>query len=254
MSPLLIAGLVLAALFLLILIGYASQLMEKRSLEKARLRADLKERMKRCSELNASLPGQLMSPALKRLLYKIELNAGERMQALEKPQRQPSERLQALHEILRQGEEVPVENPPAHLVTEEQTKAAREMLESVHAQIIHATKENTITRDEARHWTKEIKKMLVMLYIDYFNAMGAQALQQRQFQKARLAFERGVQYIRKQPDAAQYSTQLRQLQERIALADSQAQGQQPTEPEVSELSEGMKSFSDDDLWKKKNIY
>ncbi|TBU98252.1 hypothetical protein [Stutzerimonas kirkiae] len=253
MSTLLIAGLVLAALFLLLLIGYASQLVEKRGLEKARLRADLKERVKRCSELNANLPGQLMSPALKRLLYKIELGACQRLQALEKSPPQLTERIQALDELLRQGEEVPVENPPAHLSTEQHAKAAREMLENVHAQIVHAAKDGVIPRDAARHWTKEIKKMLVLLYIDYFNAMGTMALQQGQYQKARLAFERGVQYVRKQPDAAQYSAQLRQLQERIGLADSQVQKRQPTQTEDSELSEGMKSFSDDD-WKKKNIY
>jgi hypothetical protein len=71
-----------------------------------------------------------------------------------------------------------------------------------------AAQEGFLATNEAKHWVKEIRHILVLLHIEFFNNLGQQALQQNQPGQARLAFERGVQYLRKQPEPKQYEEQL----------------------------------------------
>ena len=69
-----------------------------------------------------------------------------------------------------------------------------------------------------------------------------------------LAFERGVQYLRKQPDPTPYQTQLRRFEEQLARANAMVlNNSAPIAEEPSQLTEGLKGLEDDD-WKKKNIY
>ena len=84
--------------------------------------------------------------------------------------------------------------------------------------------------------------------------LGQAALQQKQPGQARLAFERGVQYLRKQPEPAQYQAQLKRFEEQLARANAMVLNNSAPSAEVSsELTEGLKNLGDDD-WKKKNIY
>ena len=59
--------------------------------------------------------------------------------------------------------------------------------------------------------------MLAILHIEFFTNLGKQALQQNQPQRARLAFERGVQHIRRQPAPAPYQAQLKQLEALLSM-------------------------------------
>ena len=96
--------------------------------------------------------------------------------------------------------------------------------------------------------------MLVQLHFEFFSNLGQQSLQQNHPGQARLAFERGVQYLRKQPDPARYQAQLQQLEQQLARANAVVlEKVKPTPDETSELTEGLKSIEEDD-WKKKNIY
>jgi len=63
-----ITGLILAGLLVLVIIVYSIQIVEKGNLEKARKRAELTDRCRRCADLSDGLPGQMMTPALKLLL------------------------------------------------------------------------------------------------------------------------------------------------------------------------------------------
>lgn len=255
MSPVMIAALVIGGVLLLIAIGYINQVVERHKLEKARLKAELNDRRRRCQQLSDSFPGQLMTPALKQLLTRLELDAGEKLLPLDKTDDALQSRLQTLRAEREKGESVEVRNAPCQIVTEAQAKEIRFMLEDLHAQVVRGAKDGVLKQDEAKQWLREIQRLLVKLHIDYFNNLGKQALQQNLPQRARLAFERAVNYIRKQPKPVEYQSQLRQLEAALAHAEALVLRQgtpQPTEPSI--LAEGMKSFDDDDLWKKNNVY
>lgn len=255
MSPLMITGLILAGVFLLVIIVYTIQIVEKHNLEKARKRADLNDRCRRCADLSDGLPGQMMTPALKLLLTRLELSLSERLQPLDKGNDKLAARIQTLRAEVAKGEAIEVPNPPRQILTEVQAKEARFMLEDLHAQIVRATRERLLQQAEAKHWIQDIQRMLAILHIEFFASLGRQALQQNLPQRARLAFERGIQHIRKQPSPAAYQAQFKQLQALLEHANTLVlQNQRPQAEEPSELAEGMSAFDDDDLWKKKNIY
>ncbi|MGU0673785.1 hypothetical protein ACSER5_13685, partial [Pseudomonas aeruginosa] len=74
MSPLLITALIIGGIALLIAIGYINHVVENSKLEKARLKAELNDRVRRCAQISESLPGQFVSPSLKLLMSQIELS------------------------------------------------------------------------------------------------------------------------------------------------------------------------------------
>lgn len=255
MSPLMITGLILAGLLVLVIIVYSIQIVEKGNLEKARKRAELTDRCRRCADLSDGLPGQMMTPALKLLLTRLELALSERLQPLDKGNDKLAARLQTLRADVAKGEAIEVRNPPRQILTEAQAKESRFMLEDLHAQIVRATKEGLLEQGEAKRWVQDIQRMLAILHIEFFTNLGKQALQQNQPQRARLAFERGVQHIRRQPAPAPYQAQLKQLEALLEHANALVlKNEVPKADESSELAEGMKAFDDDDLWKKNNVY
>lgn len=255
MSPLMITGLILAGVFLLVTIVYTIQIVEKSNLEKARKRADLNDRCRRCANLSDGLPGQMMTPALKLLLTRLELNLSERLLPLDKGNDKLSARIQALSSEAAKGEAIQISNPPRQILTEAQAKESRFMLEDLHAQIVRATKEGLLQQAEAKRWAQDIQRMLAILHIEYFTGLGRLALQQNQPQRARLAFERGIQHIRRQPAPAPYQAQLKQLEALLEHSNALVlKHERPSADEPSELAEGMKAFDDEDLWKKKNVY
>ncbi|WP_226687159.1 hypothetical protein [Stutzerimonas stutzeri] len=250
-----ITGLILAGVFLLVGIVYTIQIVEKGNLEKARKRADLTDRCRRCAELSDGLPGQMMTPALKLLLTRIELALSERLRPLDKGNDKLSGRMQTLQVELAKGEAIEVRNAPRQIVTEAQAKESRFMLEDLHAQIVRATKDGLLDQAEAKRWVQDIQRMLAILHIEFFTGLGKLALQQNQPQRARLAFERGIQHIRRQPAPAPYQNQLKQLEALLAHADALVlRNEVPKTDEPNELTEGMKTFDDEDLWKKNNVY
>lgn len=108
--------------------------------------------------------------------------------------------------------------------------------------------------NEAKHWNKEIQHMLCLLHIDFFNNLGQQALQKSLPGQARLAFERGVQYLRKQPEPGKYQAQLAQLENHLNRANAMVlETSKPAENEINQLTEGLKDLDEEDSWKKKSF-
>nr|WP_279577206.1 hypothetical protein [Pseudomonas sp. LA21] len=246
---------VLVGIALVIAIGYINHSVENRKLERARQKADLLDRSRRCSDISESMPGQFMSPALKLLLGRIELALGERLLAVDKQNTQIKERIAELRPLIAQGESIPVRNAPQPIVTEAKAKDVRFLFEALHAQITRCAQDGLLPRNEAQQWVKEIRHLLTLLHIEFFGNLGQQALQQGQPGQARLAFERGVQYLHKQQDAGRYQAQLQQLENQLARANAMVlENAQPVADENSALNEGLKALDDDDLWKKKNLY
>lgn len=253
-TPLLITLLIVAGIALLIVIGYLNNVVESNKLERARLKIELADRLRRCGEITETFPGQLMTPALKLLLTRLELNLNQRQLNLDKHNRELQARISELQGLIAKGDGIPVNNPPGPIQTEARAKDVRFLLEALHSQVVRASQEGFLPTNEAKYWVKEIRHILVLLHIEFFNNLGQHALQQNQPGQARLAFERGVQYLRKQPDPVQYREQLDYMDKLLARANAMVLSQnQPTENEVNELTEGLKSDTEED-WKKKVIY
>lgn len=255
MTPLMITLLVLAGIAILIAIGYMNHVVENNKLERARTRVELNDRLRRCGEITETFPGQLMSPALKLLLTRLELNVNQRLLGLDKSNAALKARITELGALVAQGESIPVNNPPTPIQTEAKAKDVRFLLEALHGQVTRAAQDGFLPANEAKHWIREIRHILVLLHIEFFNNLGQHALQQGQPGQARLAFERGVQYLRKQPEPVVYSAQLQLLEKQLARANSMVLTHiQPTDDDVNELTEGLKVVDADADWKKKAIY
>ena len=254
MSPIVITALIVAGIVLLFIIAYINHMVENSKLEKARIKADLNDRMRRSRDIAESMPGQLMTPALKLLLSRLELQSGERLLQLDKNNGNLRTRLTELRELIAKGDGIPVNNPPQHIANEAKAKDIRFLLENLHNQITRATQDGLVQANEAKRWAGEIRHMLVQLHVEFFSTLGQNFMQQGQPGQARLAYERGVQYLRKQPSTERYKAQLQKLEQQLARADAVVlEKAKPEETETSELTEGLKSL-DEDGWKKKNIY
>ena len=255
MTPTMIALLVVIVIALLIAIVYMNHVVENNKLEKARLKVEFNDRIRRCSQVNETFPGQLMSPALKLLLTRLELNATQRLLLLEKSSKPLKAQVDELKGLIAKGESIPVNNPPNPVLTEAKAKDVRFLLETLHDQIARATKDGFLQPNEAKQWIKEIRRLLVVLHIEFFNNLGKLALQKNQPGQARLAYERAVQYLRKQPVPAMYNAQIKDFEAQLARANAQVLSSlEPTTGEVNELTEGLKTDEADGDWKKKAIY
>ena len=254
MSPIVITLLIVTGLVILVAIGYINHMVENSKLEKARLRADLNDRVRRSRDVSDNLPGQLMTPALKLLLSRFELLFSDRLLPLDKANSALRTRIAELRELVNKNELIPINNPPQPIQTEAKAKEVRFILENLNSQISRATQDGLMQVNEAKHWNKEIQHMLTLLHIDFFNSLGQQALQKEQPGQARLAFERGVQYLRKQPEPGKYQAQLAQMENQLNRANALVlEDTKPVADEVNQLTEGLKTLDDDDSWKKKSF-
>jgi cell division septum initiation protein DivIVA len=246
---------VVAGIALLIAIGYLNHVAENGKVEKARAKVELSDRLRRCSEISETFPGQLMSPALKLLLARLELNVVQRMLALEKTNSQLKQRIAELEEQVALGDRIPVNNPVSPIQTEAKAKDVRFLLEALHGQVTRAAHDGFLQTSEAKHWIREIRTILVSLHIEFFNNLGQAALAQEQPGQARLAFERGVQYLRNQPDPVTYQQQLAAMEKQLARANSMVLTNiAPTDDDDNALTEGLKADESESEWKKKVIY
>ncbi|WP_276489318.1 hypothetical protein [Ectopseudomonas mendocina] len=235
------------------LIAYANQAVENNKLEKARQRADLLDRIRRCQNISERMPGQLMTPQLKLLLSKLQLQLNERLLPLDKKNTELQSEIATLKTEVAKGESIAVKNPPQPIANEAKAKDIRFLLENLHALITGSVQNGLLPANEGKHWLKQIRQMLVQVHIEFFSTLGQTALQQNHPGQARLAFERGVQYLRKQPDPVPYQAQLKRFEEQLARANALVLNRNvPSADEPSQLTEGLKDLEDD--WKKKNIY
>ena len=134
LTPSMIALLVVAGIALLIAIVYINHVVENNKLEKARLKVELNDRVRRCSEVNETFPGQLMSPALKLLITRLELNALQRLLLLNKSSADLKAQVAELTGLIGKGESIPVNNPPNPIMSEAKAKDVRFLLETLHGQ------------------------------------------------------------------------------------------------------------------------
>ena len=254
MSSVLIVSSIVAGLFVLMVIVYANHMLEASKLEKARQRADLSDRIKRCGSLAETLPGQFAPASLKLLLARIRLSLAQRLLPLEKQNDELSKLIAELKTVVEAGESAIASNPPQPMASEAKVKDLRFQFEALHGQLGRAAQDGLITQAEAKRWVQEIRKMLVLSNSELFENAGRLALQQKQPRQARLAFERGLQYLRKQPDQTQYKPQIERLHEMLESTEQMVRAlDEPQTEAASELTEGLDAINEDGR-KKKNMY
>src|SRR5450830_755682 len=100
--------LVIAGIVILIAIGYMNHAVENNKLEKQRTVIELNDRLRRCGEITETFPGQLMTPALKLLLTRLELNVNQRLLHLNKTSAPLKARIAELNALVAQGESIPI--------------------------------------------------------------------------------------------------------------------------------------------------
>ncbi|WP_277052750.1 hypothetical protein [Zestomonas thermotolerans] len=254
MSPVVITLLVVGGIAILLAIGYINSLIESRNLERARRKAELGDLIKRCARLSEGLPGQFMSGPLKLLLARLELLDCEHLLPLDKQNTALRERIEELRRLIAQGEAIAVPNAPQKIFNEAKAKEIRYQLDDLHAQIGRAARAGLLGTQEAKRWVQQIRDMLVRTHLELFNNLGQAALQQNRPGQARLAFERGVQYLRKLADPTPYEAELKRLEVQLEQANALVLDRlKPGAGDPSELTEALKTLEDDD-WKKKQIY
>lgn len=256
MSSTIIITLVIAGIVLLLSLGYLNNVLEKNTLNKARRKAELIDRQRRCATLSESLPGQLVSVELKQLLNRIELKLSDELIALDPKNAACKARADQLRELIGQGQALPVTNTPLAIASETQIKDVRFQLESLQAQIVRAAEEKVISAVEGKKWLSQVRHMLVSVYIDYFNAIGGDFLAQKRANQARLVFERAVQFLKKQKNPAPYQQALAEFEELLVQAQSlSAEQTQPNAGQDNELITAVAQEDEDEAqWKKKQMY
>lgn len=254
MSPLVITLFVVIGILALGFIVYISHALEKAKLEKARLKADLIDRIKRCDRLVVQLPGQFLNLELKGVLQRIQLHYLEQLARIDRSDPNIQNQINALRNPLDANR---LENAVVKVRNDEIAKGLRFQLEGLNAQIVHAGQQNILTRSEAVKWTNEVRKMLISLNLELFHSVGANALRLKQGGQAKLAFERGLQYLAKLPERDQYHDERRKLEEQLAVADKLVVHQMSNGGNVAtELTSGIESLEkeEEEQWKRKSLY
>ncbi|HKM37418.1 MAG TPA: hypothetical protein VJY83_07270 [Thiopseudomonas sp.] len=256
MSSVTIVVLIAGGVFILLFLGYLNNLIEKSTIDKARRKADLIDRQRRCSILSETLPGQLATVELKQLLHRIELHVINELAKVDASNIVCRGRSDDLQQMIAQGAALTVNNPLVVMTSDAQIKDVRFQLESLQAQIIRAVEEKAIPTAEGRQWIGQIRHMLVTVYIDYFNTLGRQFLENNRANQARLVFERAIQFLKKQKNPEPYKQALIEFstflaQAKIVLAEQS----RPNTDQQSELTTAVTQENEDDAdWKKKQIY
>ena len=145
MSSTIIITLVVAGIVLLLSLGYLNNVLEKNTLNKARRKAELIDRQRRCATLSETLPGQLVNVELKQLLNRIELKLSDELIVLDPKNAACKARADQLRELIGQGQALPVTNTPLAIASETQIKDVRFQLECLQAQIVRAAEGKVIS-------------------------------------------------------------------------------------------------------------
>ncbi|MFF7710651.1 hypothetical protein [Pseudomonas sp. NPDC007930] len=257
MTPMMITLLIIAGAAILIAIGFLNNVVEANKVTRTRTRHELADRLRRLADITETFPGQLMAPDLKLLLYRLELHMCKKLLPLDKSNPALKERVPELEALVAQGDELEVSNAPNPIQTEERAKQVSYQLEVIHHQLIRATQEGMLGPGESRHWVGQIRHVLVLLHIEFFNNLGQQAFQEGEPGHARLAFERGVQYLKKQPEPSVYNEQLLYLEKLLARANDMVMNNiRHHQDDASALTEGLAEETAEEKaeWKKRAIY
>ncbi|GGM15968.1 hypothetical protein ACFQDN_26580 [Pseudomonas asuensis] len=255
MSTSALALMFVSCILLFMFMAYVDQVADRYQLDKARLRADLNDRIFRIGTLSESFPAQFMTPELKQLLIRLELNLIQRIARLEKPTEALTERESLLQEQEKLGIEISIDNQPCPLSSEAAFKAVNFQLETLNSQIHRAVQDGLLTKADASNWFKSIRHWLTQSNLEMFDNMAAQALESDQPRLAKRAYERGLQYIRNQSDQTAFQSQREAFEKGMELAEETIAKQTEAEQQLKATPlEEKTPEPEGSQWKKKPLY
>lgn len=254
MSPLLIGVLVAGGILLLLSIGFINHSLERAKLERARLTAELNARIKVCQNTSSQLPGQFMSPELKKLLLSYEAHLLGKLVRADRKNQRAQQQMDALRTALAQAD-IPVDNAPLKIDNPITAKEVRSQLENVRQLLTQAHQEGLLDKASLQQWTTQIRQQLIALALDMFQVVAQQAMRDRKPRVAKLQYERAIAYLQNlnSPAHAQELERYKQLMKMAEIAVVRAEQANPDEN--NELSAGLQELEQsDDSWKKKAVY
>lgn len=252
-SPLLIGSLVAGGLLLLIMIGIVSHGLERARIQRARLTAEMRARVRLVDNIEQQIPAKVFTPELQQLLLRIRLHLLEQWLRSDRGNADATRQLALTREQLNNPS--PLTRTDADITNEAQAKEIRLRLEDLHKLIGQAHTDGVIDKNERQKWTAHIRKALISNAIDMFQSLAQQAMQQGKPRMAKLQYERAIAYLQKQnnPTFADLINQFKakhQHAERLTIEHEQAQDTGNTE-----LSAGVSELqAEDEAWKKKAVY
>lgn len=254
MSPLLIVSLVAGGILVLLGIGFINHSLERTKLERARLTAELGARIKVTQSLAAQLPGQFMSPDLKKLLITYEAHLLEKLLRVDRKNQRAQQALNSARELLAQPD-MPVDNAPVKVDNPIKAKDVRLQLENLHHLLNQVHRDGLLDKNALQQWSTLINQQLVATALDMFQIVAEQAMRDRKPRVAKLQYERAIAYLTQLNNPA-HSQQLERYRQLLKMAElATIRSEQAQTDDTNELSAGLQELEqNDDAWKKKAVY
>jgi hypothetical protein len=256
MSTTALALMFVSCILLFLFMAYVDQVADRYQLDKARLRADLNDRIYRIGTLSETFPNQFMTPELKQLLIRLELSLIRRLNALQKQTEALTEREALLLDLEKHGLDITIDNPPCPVINEAVFKDVNFQLETLNGQVHRAVQDGLLTKADASGWFKSVRYWLALSNLDMFEAMAHQALESNQPRLAKRACERALQYIRNQSDQGAFESQRESFEKGMAEAEKMIEKQVEAESNVptSPAEKPAPESKEESEWKKKQVY
>lgn len=252
MSTTLIVALVIGGLAIVLGIGFFSQAMERARLERARTLAELQARLNHCHGISNGLPGQYMSPELKRLLLEVEARLLERLIRLEPGNTRYASQLKEVRQQQGKGEPQ-VRNVPLTIADEAAAQSVRRQLADLLQLLEQARVERMLDDQGFMRWSQQIGAYQAETTLNMYRSLADAAMRAGKPRVAKLQYERAVAYLTKHPERDN-SGQMAVFRQLLIQAEQTATRMEQGAPGTA-LSEGVQELEEDDqAWRKKALY
>lgn len=252
MSTMLIVALVVGGLMIVIGLGFFSQALERARLERARTLAELQARWSHCHSINSSLPGQFMSPELKTLLLKVEVNLLERLLKLDSRNTRHPVLLSELRQQLAEGAPK-VSNAVLSISNDAAAQTVRRQLADLLQLLEQARADGVMDNQAFLRWRQQIRAYQTETTLNMYRTLAEQAMGGGKPRVAKLQYERAVAYLTKHPSSA-HADQMAIFRQLLIQAEQAAVRMEQGAPGTA-LSEGVQALEEDDqAWRKKALY
>lgn len=254
MSPLLIGILVAGGVVILLGIGFINHSLERAKLERARLTAELNARIKVCRATNSQLPGQFMSPELKKILISYEAHLLAKLVRVDRKNQRAQEQLDANRTLLAQTD-IAVDNAPLKIDNPQTAKEVRSQLENVRNLLTQAHHDGLVDKAALQQWSALIREQLIALALDMFQVAAEQAMRENKPRMAKLQYERAIAYLHNL-NSPRHTQELERFKQLLKMAEvATIRAEQASSDDPSELNAGLQELEQSDAaWKKKAVY
>lgn len=254
MSPLIIGILVAGGVLILLSIGYINHSLERMKIERARLTAELNARLKVCQNTSGQLPGQFMSPDLKRCLISYEVHLLTKLLRIDRKNQLAQQALDANRNLLAQTD-IRVDNAPLTIDNPVTAKEVSSQLEDLRHLLIQAHREGLLDKASLQQRTTQIRQQMIALALDMFQVVAEQAMRDQKPRVAKLQYERAITYLNNLNSPA-HAQELERYKQLVKMAEvATARAEQANVDDNSELSAGLQELEQSDTaWRKKALY